>query len=133
MVIGEPTDRARLAYGLCALVLERYAEAAPAVRETLIRRPDLATGTFDLRRSFSRRDDLTACAEALRRRCDAHADDAEARMLLGFVEFFGGDAALGRRAFEDYARMRPDDDALRPFLDALRRVSPPPGGSPTNG
>ena len=109
-----------LVCGLAELGRGRIDAAAAAVHEGLARAPDLTPADFDIRRVFTRQDDLAARIEQLRARRSANAKDADAMLVQGFVEYFSGQTATGREALDAYHNLRPDDKALDAFFTALR-------------
>ena len=108
-----------IACGLAELASARFDRAAAAIHEALARQPDLARTRLDIRASFSRSDDLAARMAELNRRHSADPKDADALLVLGFVQFFGGAPEQGRGAFDQYIALRPDDTPLEPFMDQL--------------
>src|SRR5262249_17819440 len=93
-----------IACGLAETAAGRFDRAAAALHEAIGRQPDLAKTKFDIRDIFTRADDLASRVSDLKRRADAK--DADALLVLGFVQSFSGHQAEGRDAFDRYMTIR---------------------------
>ena len=112
--------------GLLALAAGRfavgeYSAAAKAVRDGVNLYPPIVDSAFDLRERYGRRADFPDQLGRLERHVRDHRDDADARVVLGFIRHFSHQRELSEQVFNEVKRggVAADADIAEVFLSAI--------------
>lgn len=114
---GDAASRIHAAHALFAL--GRYHEAVPLLRRAFELQPKIAYFTVDMREDYADRADFDKHLAALTQACEASADDADLKLLLGYCRHFGGDQAGAARTLSEAAELRRGDR----LIDLLNEVA----------
>ncbi len=110
---------ASLAYAVARFATGDYAVSSVAIRRGISRIPEIVDSTFDIRLRYGKMDDLNSHVQALANFVQAHPDDADSTLVLGFVQHFIGERAAARETFGRLRELSPaDGDLARVFLNA---------------
>lgn len=128
-----PNDpRSRISFGLCEFALGNFGNAAAAIHDAMSMAPDLASTPLDLRKGFGNGQAYQTQINLLENLIRLRPDDLRYPMLLGFMQYFGGQRATGIQTLRDYTKARPDDATVSTFIQTAERASrPPPPAQPS--
>jgi len=121
---------AALAYGVGRFATGDYAVAAVAIRRGVSRLPDIVNSSFDIRDRYGNATDLARHMQALQNYVRQHPDNADALLILGFVQHFTDQRDAARQTFERLRQVsRPDAGLAGTFLNA-KPLPPAPAAAP---
>ncbi|MGB9626935.1 MAG: hypothetical protein ACPMAQ_18940, partial [Phycisphaerae bacterium] len=111
---------AKLAYAITQFAIGDYHVAAILLRQVIPAHPEVVYSDFDLRERYEKKEKLTRQVETLRAYIKAHPGDAEAMLVLGFVQHFSGQRDEAKRTFAEVLKVSPKEAVASVFLN------PPP-------
>jgi len=111
---------AKLAYAITQFAIGDYHVAAILLRQVIPAHPEVVYSDFDLRERYEKKEKLTQQVDALRAYIQAHPSDAEAMLVLGFVQHFSGQRDEAKRTFSEALKVSPKEAVASVFLN------PPP-------
>ncbi len=117
-----------LGFGVCSLALGNFGDAASALHETININPDLARTTLDLRQRFGASGNFGGLRRTLEEVAKSQPNGSPSQFLLGYVQFFGGEAVAGRETLKAYSSANTEDTVIKKFLSVAERVTPPSQG-----
>lgn len=111
---------AKLAYAITQFAIGDYHVAAILLRQVIPAHPEVVYSDFDLRERYEKKEKLTRQVETLRAYIKAHPGDADAMLVLGFVQHFSGQRDEAKRTFAEVLKVSPKEAVASVFLN------PPP-------
>lgn len=110
---------ASLAYAVARFATGDYAVASVAIRRGISRMPEIVDSRFDIRLRYGKMEDLNKHVQAVADFVQAHPDDPDSTLVLGFVQHFIGQRDAARETFGRLRELSPaDGDLARVFLNA---------------
>ena len=121
---------AALAYGVARFATGDYAVAAIAIRRGVSRVPDIINSSFDIRERYGNAADLDRHMQALQSFVRQRPDNADALLVLGFVQHFTDQREAARQTFDRLRQVSPPDAGLAGTFLSAKPLPLPPAAAP---
>lgn len=125
MQLAPDDPRSRISFGLTEFALGNFGDAAAAIHDAMSMAPDLAATPLDLRKGFGDGQTYQSQMNLLENLIHLRPDDLRFPMLLGFMQYYGGQRATGIQTLRNYTKARPDDATVNTFVETAARASQP--------
>lgn len=103
-----------------ALVGKRYSDGGSAVRRLIEIFPEAGDLELSIQKLHPNAEDYESAIRKLSEHVSKNPDDLDARVLLGFQYYFGGDSPKAKAVFASVLEKKQDDAAAKYFLDKLK-------------
>lgn len=115
---------AKLAYGIGHYALGDYRVAAMAIRRGVTVWPESLEGGINLLIHYRVADDFDLHLDRITKHLQARPGDADAWLVRGYVELFGGKQEMARGSLSKAVELSPEDPIAQLLLDtSVRKVS----------
>ncbi|MBI4716605.1 MAG: tetratricopeptide repeat protein [Planctomycetes bacterium] len=115
---------AKLFYCLGSFALGEVELAAVALRRALAAAPDLIEAPIDLRQFYGDTKALDGHLARLEQRVQENPADADARFLLGYMQYATGQAGKALESLKALGESSPTEELTTKLRDAVQRVVP---------
>ena len=118
-LMTDPHPAVKFALGHALFAKGDYGFAAAALREGLRGVSDGPARKLDTRQFYGAALDYEAHRKRLEKWLAEHPDDKQAKFLMGYVCYFGGDLDRAQAIFSELLSANADDAAVKPFMKCL--------------
>ena len=122
-LMADPHPAVKFALGHALFAKGDYGFAAAALREGLREVSDAPVRELDTRQFYGATLDYEAHRKRLEKWLAEHPDDKQAKFLMGYVCYFGGDPDRARTIFAELLSTNADDAAVKPFMKRLSKAA----------
>ncbi len=123
IMADERDGYAKFLYALTNFALGDYEVASMAIRRALLTTVDLIDYPVDIRSFYPDKSWLAAQLDSLVAFVEAHPQDPDARLLLGYLHYAAGDPQLAMSVLDLQATSDNKDEIVTLLRDAVLRVS----------